>query len=166
MTNRLMYDAVNLRLVPQTPRCDIIGFYINGPDEVPDLEFVSALFPYARQNPIDVNSGRPDKARTLDVELYDATPADAEEWITSYRVENPLYKTGARPVIYCNLDTIPSVRIGTGKYVLGHDYYLWVAQWAGTYSGPTTGVVAWQNANNGTHDTSQVFDPRWMPNAA
>jgi hypothetical protein len=165
--NRLMCDAVNLELVPQTPRCDIIGFYLNGPDAVPDIPYVTNLFPYARQNPIDVNGGRPDYARTLDVELYDATPDDCEPWITEYNNHSVWHASGGRPVIYCNLATVPAVRNGTGKYVLGRDYYLWVAEWAVAYTGPTVGVVAWQHSSFvNKYDVSEVFSPRWLPAAA
>jgi hypothetical protein len=134
--------------------------YVTGHYAAPSgLEY--ELFPGHKFNFIDPQGSAPQLGRTLDVELGDASPDDCERWISDFNAENPAYRTGGRPVMYCDRANIPNVREGTGRYVLGKDYYLWVADPGGTYSGP--GVIAVQNVWARTFDSSVVYSDAFLP---
>jgi hypothetical protein len=119
------------------------------------------MFPKWQHVPIDVKGDRPDYARVFDVETFDIPPWKTETIITAYRAHNPVSRAGHRPVIYCNRSTIPAVREGTGKYILGTDYLLWVAAPGSIYTGH--GVIACQNVWSRTYDSSVVLSDTWMP---
>jgi hypothetical protein len=92
----------------------------------------------------------------LDVENGDATASQAEGWI-AMRMRAGYH----RPTIYTSLSNVPAVRAGTGKYVLGVDYDLWVASWTGSPH-QIAGAAATQYANVGTlYDLSAVYDAEW-----
>lgn len=161
MTNRIMYDSVNLRGIPRPlPKGALVAYYIDGP-YVPPAGLAQELFPGTKFNFIDPRGTAPSLGRTLDVENGDATPASCQGWIAEFNAKNPAYKNGARPVMYCNRSTIPDVRTGTGRYVLGKDYYLWVADPGGMYTGP--GVIACQNVWAHSYDSSVVFSDAFLP---
>lgn len=158
--NRIMFDSVNLYGIPKIGG-QLVAFYLDGIYAVASIAEVEAMFPKWQHVPIDVMGNRPDYARVFDVESGDIKPEDTERIITDYKRESPWYKTGGRPIIYCNRSTIPDVRLGTGKYLLGHDYFLWVAAPNSLYSG--FGVVACQNVWSRTFNSSVVFSDQWMP---
>jgi hypothetical protein len=163
---RYMYDAIHLQGIPTPipllhPRT-IVAYYLNGDYAVESVAGVATQFPNASLNPIDVLGNRYGYARTVDVESGDVAPEDCEEWITGYIDVSPWYKTGGRPVVYCNRDNEEAVREGTGPYVLGRDYYLWIATGDGTLvTGP--GIVACQNMWHAAYDQSTVFSNLWIP---
>lgn len=157
MTNRIMFDGLNINTVPTTG-AEIIAYYV----DVVNSATVAKRFPNWRQNPIDRHGNHPNIARTFDVERGLINASDLEVLITDFNEHNPSYHNGARPVVYCNRSTIASVRQGTGKYVLGRNYYLWVATLDGTeFTGP--GVIACQNHGFGGYDSSVVYDSRFLP---
>jgi hypothetical protein len=166
--SRIMYDSVH----PFTgvPRgAAMIGYYINGEWAVPSVTAVQASFPKASRVPIDVIGNRADYARVADVENGDVRPGDLEMWISDFNGTNPAWKGGGRPVVYCNRDTVPAVRLGTGRYRLGRDYYLWAATLDGTLATseslglPAGSVVACQFHDAGDYDISMVYSAQWMP---
>lgn len=159
---RTMFDSVTPFTTVPKKGATMIAFYLNGHYAVPSIKMISQAFPGWSQIPIDVNGQRADYARVLDVEKGDATPGDTEGWITRWNRQNPAYKNGGRPVIYCTRSAIPSIRTGTGKYRLGADYYLWIATLDGTlYTGP--GVIACQRWDMGGYDESTVYSNQWVP---
>lgn len=168
---RIMYDSINIQGIPRTG-AEIIPWYINGKYAV-TLSTVNARFPEDKFSlpPIDVFGDMAHYARILDVETGDASPEQCEQWITDFNRDNPAYKTGGRPEIYCDRDNIGAVRTGTGKYLLGRDYFLWVATGDGTIytgddlAGPYAkeGVNACQIRWYRTYDSSVVFTDKWMP---
>jgi hypothetical protein len=161
---RTMYDGVDLSNVP-TKGATMIGFYLNGTYAVPSIESVTKRFPGWSQVPIDVNGSRPDYARVLDVERGDATPGGVAHWVYMWSLRNPAFHDGGRPVIYCDRGNIKAVQAGANEFLLGHDYYLWVATLDGTlYTGP--GVVACQRYDRGDYDESVVYSPQWIPSRA
>lgn len=160
MTNRIMFDSVNLHGIPRIGG-ELVAYYLDGLYAVASIAEVESLFPKWQHVPIDVKGNRPDYARVFDVETGDIRSEDTERIITDYNRESPYYKTGGRPIIYCDKSTIPAVRTGTGKYRLGHDYYLWVAAPKSLYTG--FGVVACQNIWTRTYNSSAVFSDQWMP---
>jgi hypothetical protein len=159
---RTMFDSVTPRVAPRN--CELFGYYLNGSYAVPSISYVTNLYPPPISLvPIDANATRADFARVLDVERFDATPAQCEQWLTDFKEKNPSYHNGGRGVIYTTRSSIPAVRIGTGKYVLGKDYYLWIATGDGTlFTGE--GVIACQNYWHKTYDSSVVYSPEWLPN--
>jgi hypothetical protein len=170
MTYRIIYDSVNLRGVPRLGS-KIIAYYLNGDYAVSSIAEVNDLFPGWQQVPIDVKGNRPDYARVFDVESGDISPGQLEGIITDYKRESPYYRDGGRPEIYCNRSTIPAVREGTGGYLLGRDYYLWVGTGDGTVytgaelTGPYAkhGVNACQNIWTRTYNSSVILSDAWMP---
>lgn len=163
---RTMYDSVNLAYVAKNvkiPPHSIVAYYCDGPRAILTGAQVQDMFPDSQLNPIDVNGTRARIARSVDCETEDVTPDMLEQWLTDFKNDNPAYEHGARGEIYCDRVNIPLVRKGTGKYILGRDYYLWIATGDGTiYTG--TGVNACQNRWLRGYDTSVVFDPRFLPN--
>lgn len=162
---RIMFDSVNLAYVAKNVRIpphSLIAYYCDGPRAILTPTQVQDLFPDCKLNPIDVNGTRAHEARTADCETEDITPDMLEQWLTDFKNTNPAYEHGARGEIYCDRNNIPLVRRGTGKYVLGVDYYLWIATGDGSlYTG--SGINACQNLWKRGYDTSVVFDPRFLP---
>lgn len=171
MTTRTMYDAVNLNAVPKAAR--MVAYYLNGLYVVESVAWVRSKFPNAILVPIDVIGDRADYALVGDVETGDMRPEHTEQWITDWRMTNPAHKVGGTPTLYCDRSTIPAVRTGTGPYLLGRDYHLWIATGDGTIytgqglSGPFAkdGVVACQDIWKRLYDSSLVFDASWPKGA-
>jgi hypothetical protein len=92
----------------------------------------------------------------LDVENGDATPAQTEGWIRMRKAAGYY-----RPTIYCNLSTVPAVRSGTGPYVLGTDYDLWVADYDDSTASVYSNSVATQYETTDDWDVSAVYDDEW-----
>lgn len=102
-----------------------------------------------------------DYGDVLDVEAGDATPSQAHGWLAMRKKSAPYNKPGTRPTIYCARSNVTAVRAGTGSYVLGVDYDLWVADWTNKPH-EIAGAVATQYANVGTkYDLSSVYDAGW-----
>lgn len=176
MVTSTMLDSINIRAMVAPALASgakKIAYYLNGYYAVASIAAVDALFPPKTfgQVPIDVNGDRPDYALAGDVETGDMKPGQTGNWITWWNKVNPAYKAGQRPILYCNRDAIPDVRTGTGAYLLGRDYYLWVATGDGTVydgaglTGPyaKSGVIACQNTWSRLYDSSVVFNDGWKP---
>ena len=162
--SRIMYDSVQIGTNPgQIPKNgQIIAPYFDGPYAIPSIPFVEDHFPGQPINGITV-TGRNLNARTFDVEPSDIEAGQLENLISNWREHDAArWEGGARPVVYCSVDTIPSVRVGTGKYILAKDYYLWVATLDGLqYTGP--GVIACQAWDLGLYDKSVVYSNQFLP---
>ena len=168
---RTMYDSVNLKAITHPlPDHSLVAYYLDGPRAVASVAEVATMFPGASLNPIDVNGTRANWARTVDCETSDVTPEMLEQWLNEFALTNPAYDSGARGVVYCDRSSIPAVRIGTGKHVLGRDYYIWVATGDGTVENaaslglPMRSVIACQNHWLRGYDTSVVFTSQFLPN--
>jgi hypothetical protein len=164
---RVMYDSIQLQGIPSgAPRGTMIAYYLNGAFAVPSITYVENLFPAAffRLVPIDTNGNRADYARVGDVETGDMRPEMCEQWLQDFEQTNPAYEGGGRGELYCSRSTIKAVRAGTGRYVLGVDYWLWVATGDGSLY-RADGVNACQNVWARTYDQSVVYDPRWLSGA-
>ncbi len=172
-----MYDSVNLWGIPKPlPPHSIVAYYLDGPYAVASVAEVVAEFPGVSLNPIDVNASRGNYARTLDVESGDATPTDCERWLDVFKAWNPHYGGGARGILYSSVDTLPAIRVGTGPYLLGRDYYLWPATGDGSvvtpellrarfpqYRWPDNCLVGCQNIWSRTFDSSVIFGDDFLP---
>lgn len=163
MTSRIQYDSVDLRAIPlPISPTDIVAYYCDGPRATMTRAEVEIMFPRNRLNPIDVNTTRASIARTVDCESKDVPAEALEQWLTDFKNTNPGYEHGARGVVYSDRSNLPAVRKGTGRWILGKDYYLWVATGDGTlFTGP--GIIMCQNRWLLKYDTSVVFDDRFLP---
>jgi hypothetical protein len=72
-----------------------------------------------------------------------------------------------RPTIYCSRSVIPAVRAGTGSYILGKDYDIWVADYTGSPhqvtapGAPAATCAATQYESTANWDASIVYDTAW-----
>lgn len=95
-------------------------------------------------------------ADVLDVEPGGASPSQCHDWIAGKKAQGYY-----RPTIYCSLANVPAVRAGTGAFILGKDYDLWVAKWDGNSTLPYPSAIAKQETDAGPYDVSVVYDPAW-----
>jgi hypothetical protein len=146
---RLMYDSYDGTGIPGNAR--MVAGYPWWPQSswnkfaaVPEILVVTS----ASENSGDV----------LDCESGDATPDQCGPWIKMRKAAGYF-----RPTIYCGASNVAAVRQGTGSYVLGTDYDLWIAEWNGSPASAYPGSVAHQyyNQPNQLYDLSSVFDPDW-----
>jgi hypothetical protein len=158
-----MYDGVR-SLAPgiarQFPKLRKVAGYVNGHYAWGQAEW--NLFPHADHVTITVTADA-NAGDVLDVEVGDAKPDQAAGWIAMRKAAG-LY----RPTIYCSRLVIPAVRTGTGRYVLGRDYDIWVADYTGqphavTAPGPGAAVqcAATQYENTADWDASMIYADGW-----
>lgn len=153
---RLMYDGINslaAGIARQFPNAAMIAYYLNGAYAWTQAQ--RDLFPHAGHVTITVTASA-NAGDVLDVETGDATPDQAEGWITMRKAAG-LY----RPTLYGSLDTVPALRIGTVKWVLGRDWDLWVAHYTGQPHVAYPGAAATQYESTPGYDASEVHDPLW-----
>lgn len=86
--------------IVEHPLPDVIGSYANG--RFANTTAAKAAFPSARHVEYDVNGTRPD-ADILDVEKFDAVPAQCPGWSRKYKGSLPL------PALYTSASSIPAV---------------------------------------------------------
>jgi hypothetical protein len=150
-----MYDGINALaagIARQFPDAAKIAGYVNGSFAWSQAEW--NLFPKADHVTISVTAGA-NAGDVLDCEAGDATPGQTAGWIAMRKAAG-LY----RPTIYCSLDAIPAVRAGTGSFVLGKDYDIWVAQYTGVPH-EIAGCAATQYESTANYDISIVYDSGW-----
>ncbi len=157
-----MYDGISslaAGIARQFPRAEMVAGYVNGSYAWTQAEW--DLFPHAVKVQVTVTAAA-DAGDVLDVESGDATPEQTAGWIRMRKAAGYY-----RPSIYCNLASIPAVRQGTGAYILGRDYDIWVADWTGsphqvTAPGlPEATCSATQYQNTADYDLSVVYDAGW-----
>lgn len=153
---RTMYDGINADaagIARDFPAAQMVAGYLTGQYAWTLAEW--GLFPRAAHVTI-VTQASVNAGDVLDVEQGDASPAETEGWI-GLRKRSGLY----RPTVYCSLSVVPAVRQGTGPYVLGRDYDLWVADWDGTTAPVYPLAVAKQFKSTPGYDVSAVFNDGW-----
>ena len=156
MTDRIMYDgvaALAAGIARDFPAAAIVAGYCNGDFAWSDADW--NLFPHAERVTISVTASA-NEGDVLDVESGDATPDETEGWIAMRKAAG-LYQ----PTIYCSLSVVPAVRIGTGRWVLGRDYCLWVADYDGSAASVYPLSAAKQYRNTDQYDVSVVYDDGW-----
>lgn len=106
--------------------------------------------------PLSIVISPADAGDVLDVERFDASPADTPGWAD--RFNRPGRR---RPTIYCNRAMIGAVRQAMGA----RPFDWWAATLDGTLTG-TDGAVAvqWKGAalTGGHYDESVILDPSWV----
>jgi hypothetical protein len=149
-----MYDGINsdaagiARLNPL-----YVAGYLDGAYAWTAAEW--ALFPRSVKVQVVITASA-NEGDVLDVETGDASPGQTAGWIQMRKAAGYY-----RPTIYCNLSTVAAVRTGTGKYVLGEDYDLWVADYDNSTAEVYAGAVAKQYKTTSGDDVSIVFDTAW-----
>jgi Fibronectin type III domain len=151
MYDGISYDAATIH--ENFPNAEMVAYYVDGiyawtPEEI-------ALFPHAVHVLIAISAGT-NAGYVLDVENGLASPDQTEGWIRMRKAAGVF-----RPTVYCNLSTVPAVRAGTGAYVLGVDYDLWVADYDGLLAGVYPGEAAKQYTSDSSWDISEVYDAAW-----
>jgi hypothetical protein len=150
-----MYDGINALaagIARQFPNAPKIAGYVNGSYAWSQADW--NLFPHADHVTISVTAGA-NAGDVLDCEAGDATPDQTAGWIAMRKAAG-LY----RPTIYCSLDVIPAVRVGTGKFILGKDYDIWVAHYTGVPH-EVPGCAATQYESTANYDASSIYDTAW-----
>ena len=172
-----MLDGINADaawIAAHFPNLAYVGGYDTGTFAWTAAEW--ALFP-AKTNKVHiVTNATVNDGDVLDWETGNEGQGSPHDWIVMRKTSptNPLYM----PTIYCDTDTVESVRVNTAELILGQDYDLWVADWTGnphelTY--PTTGkgpdvvkgvysvpVVQYLGgADNDMDDRDAVYDTSW-----
>lgn len=147
---RLMYDAVTAANIPINAKmvagyCDTIRI-----PQWTDGDW--ARFPNAIKIRIAKKASTND-GHVLDVEIGDATPAQAPGWVVMRR------KAGIDPVIYCNMSTWGAVRDAFVSARVAEPQY-WIAHYDGIATLPA-GAIAKQYDNPGPYDLSVVADDFW-----
>lgn len=142
---RTMYDSVNPSRIPRD--AEIVAGYVNGIYKWADSDW--ALFPNAVHVGIAVRASY-DGGEVLDVEIGDATPAEAPGWVTMRRSHD------VDPSIYCNLSTWPTVVRAFQSAGVVEPHY-WIAHYDGSPTLPV-GAVAKQYQNTPGFDVSSVAD--------
>jgi Fibronectin type III domain len=162
-----MYDGINSdasTIAEKFPNAAMVAGYINGNFAWTQAEW--NLFPHANHVTISITASA-DAGDVLAVESGDATPAQTAGWIARRKASG--YH---RPSIYCSRSVIPAVRQGTGSYILGRDYDIWVADWTGSPhqvtapGSPAATCAATQYENTTNYDVTAVYDTGWPHRSA
>lgn len=143
---RQMFDSINPAAIPTTAA--VVAGYLNGKYAWTAAGW--ARFPNAVKAGIvisAVNAGA-----ILDVETFDATPAQVPGWVTMRR------KAGQVPTVYCNASTWPDVKKAVAAAGILPPLY-WVAGY-GTPPDPSipAGAIGHQYTDTGSVDLSTVAD--------
>lgn len=149
---RTMYDAVTASNIPRNAQM-VAGYS----DTIKIPQWTQAdwnLFPNAVKVSI-VKKASSNWGHVLDVEVGDATPAQAPGWVQARRVD------GGDPTIYCNESTWPAVEQAFSNAGVARPHY-WIAKYDGVASLPLAwinrGAVAKQYNDPGPYDLSIVMD--------
>jgi len=162
MTDRIMLDGINslaAGIHRQFPNAAMVAGYLNGSYAWSQADW--DLFPPSARVQITITASA-NAGDVLDVERGDANPAQAGPWIAMRKAAGYY-----RPTIYCSRSVIPAVRAGTGSYILGKDYDIWVADYTGTAhqvtapGTPSALCAATQYESTSNYDASVVYDSGW-----
>jgi len=148
MTNRKMYDSVNIENLPLDG--DVYAGYVGG--NWPTYEPLMKKFPHKPVVSIAVQANQ--DAQVLDIESGDATPEQAAAWVARQR------KLGRkRPTIYTSYSMMGNVLNELAKAKVERPDF-WIADWTGA-SHAVPGAVAVQWASNDRFDETVITDPNW-----
>lgn len=140
---RTMYDAITPSRIPVSAPQMVAG-YVNG--RWPSYAEMVSRFPSAVHVSIAVSADT--DAQVLDVEQYDATPAEAVDWVLRQRGRKAI------PTVYCNTSTWPAVQAAFAARRVALPYW-----WEANYStGPSIspGAIAKQFETTPGYDRSIV----------
>jgi hypothetical protein len=141
-----MFDSVDVAGLPVGG--DLYAGYVDGRYE--NAAAIKARFPNVPFVGIAVTASTND-GTVLDVERYDATPAQAPGWVKMRRL------AGVEPSVYCAEDAWATVKAAFVAAGIQEPPY-WVAAYPGGGPGIPAGAVAHQYADMGGYDVSTVAD--------
>jgi hypothetical protein len=166
----ILYDSVQPALIPEKARQKPNGImaYLDG--EFAWTPGMAGSFPRGWWITVIGDPARAGKAREIDVETGDATPADVKPYHAARTA------LGARTIVYCDLSTVAAVQEADANH---EDLWWHLAWWTGRIESPTViadqlqqvygvtidpgRILAQQYADRGNYDVSAVFsDPRWI----
>jgi len=158
-----MYDSVDLGQIPADAHA--VAGYVNG--RWPTFPEVRRRWPKARHLSVAVSASA--HARCLDVERFDATPAQAPAWI-----RRQLLAGVHKPVIYCSLVTAaPLLRVLERANISRHAVKLWTAHYTGRPHrcgpqcglglGTTADATQWTNRALGRNLDASLCAPDFIP---
>ena len=148
MTNRKMYDSVNIDNLPLDG--DVYAGYVGG--NWPTYEPLMKKFPHKPVVSIAVQANQ--DAQVLDIESGDATPEQAAAWVARQ------IKLGRkRPTIYTSHALMQDVLNEIAKAKVERPDF-WIADWTGA-AHAIPGAVAVQWASNDRFDETVITDPTW-----
>jgi len=167
----LMADSVNPHTIPEKFKRNPNGVagYVDGPLSAwTPHEFRS--FPRVWRITVTGSLAVAARARVIDVETYDATPAD----VPAYREERHAL-TGEPTVVYCDRSTVPLVIAADAQHL---ELEWWIAVLGGKFwtiaqlndwlqanyqlQLPPDKVRGIQDLDTGPYDVSQIFgSPSW-----
>ncbi len=143
---RTMYDSVDPAKISHD--ATMVAGYADG--RYANLGAMKARFPSATIVSIAVRATT--RAQVLDVEIGDATPAEAVVWCTRTMAD----KSNRELTVYCNASTWPEVRAAFKKANVTEPNY-WIARYDDKPEIPP-GAVAKQYQNTPGWDVSVVVD--------
>jgi hypothetical protein len=132
-----MYDSTNPAAIPST--APLVASYVDGFGG-----YTQAVALFGASKVLSISVGNND-ADIADVESGAMTPSDLPGWIA-----RQVARGVARPVVYCNESTWPSVKAAVGDLNVSY----WIADPGG--SGVIAGADAVQNVWEGSWDSSVV----------
>ena len=136
-----MYDSTEPSAIPTSAA--LVASYVDG---YGGYTAAVARFGAAKCVSISVENNNADVA---DVESGAMTAAELPGWIARQQARGI-----ARPVVYCNASTWPSVKAAVGNA----DVSYWIAEWTGNATQTLAGADAVQYASNNSYDESYVLD--------
>lgn len=118
----IMYDAVDLTQIP--PNAPAVAGYVNG--KWPTFKEIPTRFPHAKHLSIAVSADA--DADCLDVEKFDAVPAQAPAWVRRQKARGV-----NKPAVYCSVSdakTVLDVLEASG--IKRSEVRLWTAHYTST----------------------------------
>lgn len=160
MTNIVMYDDVNVDLIPAG--ATHIAVYADGKYE--NLADVKKKFPKAVLVTIDVR-GSYHNGDVLDVEAGDATNADAVAWFKAYKGPG----VTAKPTLYTSASNVASLvatmtkaGIGRGQFNIWSAHYTGKAHICGNDGYPTVEGTQWTDKSHGMSLDQSALSPAFF----
>jgi peptidoglycan hydrolase-like protein with peptidoglycan-binding domain len=136
-----MYDSTNPDVIPANAA--LVASYVDGYGG-----YNAAITRFGAEKCVSV-SVQNNNADVADVETGAMTTADLPGWIARQQARGV-----ARPIVYCNASTWPSVKAAVGAAKVSY----WIAEWTNNASQTLEGADAVQYASNASYDLSYVLD--------
>lgn len=142
---RLMYDSISPDSIPAD--AVMVAGYADG--MFANIPAMKARFP--RAIVVDIAVKWTTRARVLDVETGDATPAQAVQWCTQTMSDTSNHTL----TVYCNMDAWPSVRSAFQSAGVTEPNY-WVARYDNDPTVPAGAVAKQYQGDTNGYDVSSV----------
>lgn len=116
----IMYDSIDVSQIPVWAQA--VAGYVGG--RWPTFNTLVAKFPYARK--VSIAIAADENADCLDVEKYDATPAQAPAWVKRQLA------LGKKPKVYTSVSQAQQlIHVLSAAGITRSQYHLWTAHYTG-----------------------------------